>query len=194
MGANLGKVNATLTILAASVATFAVTNIDDIVLLTLFFARRVPTRNIVAGQYLGFLAIILLSCAGLHVTLTIPHQWIRVLGLVPLGLGMKQVVLLFRPHGEERPVPDRQSLISIALVTLSNGADNLAMYIPFFWVNLQHLRLILISYGFLVAVWCIIARWVGNRPFILNAANRIGHLLVPVVFIGLGIYIICSNH
>jgi cadmium resistance protein CadD (predicted permease) len=48
-------------ILAASVTTFAATNLDDLFLLTLFFARRVPTRRIVVGQYLGFAAIVLMS-------------------------------------------------------------------------------------------------------------------------------------
>jgi cadmium resistance protein CadD (predicted permease) len=50
-------VNAIAAVVTASVTTFAATNIDDIVLLTFFFARRVPTRNIVAGQYLGFLRL-----------------------------------------------------------------------------------------------------------------------------------------
>ena len=185
-----GRVSAIAAILTASVTTFAATNIDDIVLLTLFFARRVPTRNIVAGQYLGFLAIILLSCAGLLLTLAIPHQWIRPLGLVPLVLGLKQLVLLFRPQGKEESAADRHSPVSIALVTLSNGADNVGVYIPFFSVNRHHLWLILTSYALLVALWCTIGRWLGNHPNILNVVNRVGHLLVPIVFIGLGVYIL----
>lgn len=47
-----------LTVLAANVTTFAPTNLDDIFLLTVFFARRAPTRRIVAVQYLGFAAIV----------------------------------------------------------------------------------------------------------------------------------------
>ena len=182
--------SATAAIVAASVTTFAATNIDDIVLLTLFFARRVPTRNIVAGQYLGFLAIILLSYLGLLLTLAIPHQWIRALGLIPLLLGLKQLVLLFRKHEDEEAPADRQGLLTIALVTLSNGADNVGVYIPFFNVNRSHLRLIFASYAFLVALWCMVGKWIGNHKVILNAVNRVGHLLVPSVFIGLGMYIL----
>jgi cadmium resistance protein CadD (predicted permease) len=184
------RVNAIAAVVTASVTTFAATNIDDIVLLTFFFARRVPTRNIVAGQYLGFLAIILLSCAGLLATLAIPHQWTRALGLIPLALGLKHLVLLSRPNGAEETQADRQSLISIALVTLSNGADNVAVYIPFFSVNRQYLSLILTSYALLVALWCLIAKWLGNHPIILNAVNRAGTILVPFVFIALGVHIL----
>jgi cadmium resistance protein CadD (predicted permease) len=184
------RVNAIAAVVPASVTTFAATNIDDIVLLTFFFARRVPTRNIVAGQYLGFLAIILLSCAGLLATLAIPHQWTRALGLIPLALGLKHLFLLSRPNGTEETQADRQSLISIALVTLSNGADNVAVYIPFFSANRQYLWLILTSYASLVALWCMFAKWLGNHPMILNAVNRAGTLLVPFVFIALGVHIL----
>ena len=52
-----------LAALAASATTLAATNVDDIFLLTLVFARRVSTRRIVAGQYLGFAAIVTVSFA-----------------------------------------------------------------------------------------------------------------------------------
>jgi cadmium resistance protein CadD (predicted permease) len=59
--------------LAASVTTFAATNLDDLFLLTVFFARRVPTRRIVAGQCLGFAAIVIVSLAGVWAGLDAPE-------------------------------------------------------------------------------------------------------------------------
>ena len=180
----------TIAVVTASVITFAATNIDDLVLLTFFFARRVSARNIVVGQYLGFLGIILLSCAGLLLTRAIPHQWIRALGLVPLVLGLKELFLLSRPHGWKELPANRQGIISIATITLSNGADNVGIYVPFFSVNRKHLWLILTSYAFLIALWCTIGMRLGNHSVILRAVDRIGHLVVPVVFIGLGVYVL----
>jgi len=53
--------------LCQAIVLFAVTNIDDIVVLSLFFSRgnRAPgsTRRIVTGQYLGFGAILAVSPA-----------------------------------------------------------------------------------------------------------------------------------
>lgn len=50
-----------------AVGLFLVTNIDDIIVLSLFFARgagqRRTTSKIVAGQYLGFGGILLASLA-----------------------------------------------------------------------------------------------------------------------------------
>ena len=56
--------NGYLGILGASVTTFALTNIDDACLLTLLFAQRIPARRIVAGQYLGFAVIVVVSLLG----------------------------------------------------------------------------------------------------------------------------------
>jgi cadmium resistance protein CadD (predicted permease) len=178
------------TLLAAAFITFAATNIDDILLLTLFFAQRVPARRIVAGQYLGFFAIIVLSLLGALLAVGIPHQWVRVLGLLPLSLGLKQLIQACRNIEARQPHQNKQNLTSIALITLSNGADNVSVYVPFFHLNYRHLWLILISYAVLVAIWCVVARWLGHHPMIRHTVDRVGHWLVPFVFIGLGVYLL----
>ena len=52
---------------------------------------------------------------------------------------------------------NNDSVTSGALVTLSNGADNVGVYVPFFLVSQAYLALILITYAVLIAVWCFIA-------------------------------------
>lgn len=56
-----------LGIVGQAVGLFAVTNIDDILVLSLFFAQgaglRHSTRRIVIGQYLGFAAILAVAIA-----------------------------------------------------------------------------------------------------------------------------------
>ncbi len=84
--------NQYLAVLIASITTFAVTNIDDAFLLTFFFARRIPVRRIVAGQYAGFAAIVGISLIGAWGALAVPHRWIRLLGVLPLAIGMKRLL------------------------------------------------------------------------------------------------------
>ena len=181
--------NSLLAVLAVSLTTFAATNIDDLFLLTLFFARRVPTRRIVAGQYLGFAAIIVVSLIGVWGAVAIPHQWTRMLGLLPLAIGIKALLQTRRTEPNAR-ARTPYSLISIALVTLSNGADNVAVYVPFFLISRSYLWVILITYAVLIAIWCFIARWLGNHSLILRSVDRWGHWVIPIVFIGLGIYVL----
>lgn len=75
-----------------AVGLFLVTNIDDIIVLSLFFARRAgqrgTTTKIVVGQYLGFGAILLASIAvTLGAGLFLPDGAIPYFGLIPLLLG-----------------------------------------------------------------------------------------------------------
>src|ERR1700730_1874941 len=84
--------NSMLVAVSAGATTFAATSIDDLILLTLFFAHRIPTRKIVAGQYLGFGAIIAVTLIAIYFALSFPHKWVRVLGLLPIGIGIKQLI------------------------------------------------------------------------------------------------------
>jgi len=180
-----------LGVLSASVATFAATNVDDAFLLTFFFARRIPVRRIVLGQYVGFAAIILFSLIGVWGALAIPHRWIHFLGLLPLAMGIR---LLFRKRRSELEPPHitNSGMASIALVTLANGADNIGVYVPFFVNSRAYLWLILTVYAVMVAIWCAVGRWLGRRSLILRSVDRCGHWAVPLVFIGLGIYVLLS--
>jgi cadmium resistance protein CadD (predicted permease) len=180
-----------LAVLTASITTFAATNVDDAFLLTFLFAQRISTRRIVAGQYLGFGAIIVVSLIGVWVSLAVPHRWTRGLGLVPIAIGVTQ---LLRARRAELDVPPggNGKVASVALVTLSNGADNIGVYVPFFVKGRAYLWLILSAYAVLVALWCFVGRWLGNHSLILRSVDRWGHWAVPLVFIGLGLYVLGS--
>jgi cadmium resistance protein CadD (predicted permease) len=184
-------VNRYLAVLAASTTTFAVTNIDDAVLLTLFFARRIPTRRIVAGQYIGFAAIVGVSLVGVWGALAIPHRWIHFLGVIPLAIGIRHLLRVRRTDSQE-PRGRTESVASIALVTLSNGADNVSVYVPFFVIGRANLWLIMVAYAVLVALWCFVGRWLGGHSFVLRAVDRWGHWAAPLIFVGLGFYVLNS--
>ncbi len=177
------------TALTAGVTSFAATNIDDLVLLTLFFARRIPERKIVLGQYLGFLGIISLSLVGAWAAFAIPQPWIKWLGVLPLLLGLKELLLGHRGTTVEARASG-YGVASIALLTLSNGADNVGVYVPLFAIRRGDVWLIVATYMALVAVWCAVARWLGNHAAVLGAVDRWGHRVMPLVLIGLGVYVL----
>jgi len=181
-----------ISVLAASVTTFAATNLDDIFLLTVFFARRVPTRRIVAGHYLGFATIVALSFALVWgVSLAIPRVWTRLLGILPLAIGIKELVRIRRSQAipAER-VDSSVSVLSIATITLANGADNVGVYVPFFVAHQTDRQLVLVVYGLLPLVWCAVGKWFGRHALALKALAGWGHWIVPFVLIGLAGYIL----
>lgn len=90
---------------AAAAAVFIATDIDDIVILTLLFitARttgRPGSWQIVAGQYLGIGALVLLSAVVAAGLLVVPDEWTGLLGLLPITLGVRA---LRRHDDEEAP-------------------------------------------------------------------------------------------
>jgi cadmium resistance protein CadD (predicted permease) len=178
-------------VILASIATFAVTNIDDIVTLTLFFAQHVPTRNVVFGQCLGFAGVVALSLAGFWAAVSIPSTWFRFLGLLPLAIGIKQLVRMDRT--ERRSGARNPDVLSITAITLANGGDNIGVYVPFFAINQARVWVILLIFVALLLLWCLAGKWLGNHKIVLRSVNRYGHFVVPFVFVGLGIYILAAG-
>ncbi|MGW1345750.1 cadmium resistance transporter [Kribbella sp. NPDC002412] len=77
-----------------AIGMFAITNVDDLVILALFFgqaqrAGRTGAVRIVAGQYLGFTAILAASILAALGTGLLPEATIPYLGLLPLALGLR---------------------------------------------------------------------------------------------------------
>jgi cadmium resistance protein CadD (predicted permease) len=184
-------VNSFPAVILASVATFALTNIDDVVLLTFFFSRRVPMKTVVAGQYLGFSGIVALSLAGSWAAVSIPGAWLRLLGVLPLAVGVKQLLRMHRVRLKSDT--GGVGLLSIAIVTLANGGDNIGVYVPFFAIHHTRIGAILLVYASLLILWCAAGRWLGNHPLVLRSVDRYGHFIVPFVFIGLGIYVLATG-
>jgi len=176
-----------LEILGASVMTFALTNIDDACLLTVLFAQRIPPRRVVAGQYLGFLVIVVVSLLGAFAALAVPSRWVRLLGMVPIALGFRH---LLKQSGAGPQGASAMGIASIALITFSNGADNIGLYVPFFIVGRAYLWLILIAYALLIGLWCIGSRLLGSHSLVLGVVDRWAHRVMPIVFIGLGLMIL----
>ena len=128
------EITSVLAAIVASVTTFAATNVDDLFLLSVFFARRESMRRVIAGQYLGFAGIVALSMFGFWAALAIPLAWFRFLGFLPLAIGIKR---LLHTRKAEVPVASNFKVLSIAAITLANGGDNLGVYVPFFAVNFR---------------------------------------------------------
>jgi transposase len=95
------EITSVLAAIVASVTTFAATNVDDLFLLSVFFARREPIRRVMAGQYLGFAGIVALSMFGFWVALAIPLGWFRFIGC-DYHPGFQQIAFVDTDTGELR--------------------------------------------------------------------------------------------
>src|SRR5207248_10228314 len=86
--------------------TFAATNIDDIFVLTLFFSqtsRGFRSAHIVAGQYLGFSALVAISLVGFFGGRILPRTWVGLLGFVPILVGVRRWIHRHDPLVHVKP-------------------------------------------------------------------------------------------
>ncbi|WP_433274933.1 cadmium resistance transporter [Pseudonocardia xinjiangensis] len=185
---------------------FAVTNIDDVLVLALFFGRAAGHRGgatrVVIGQYLGFAAILAVSIVGALGAGLLPDAVIPYLGLLPLLLGMRAAWQAWRHRDDAEDAEDEvasdgtggPSILTVAAVTLANGGDNIGVYVPVLTATGNGG---LVVYGVvflvLVAVWCALGRFFATRPLVARALSRWGHILLPVVLIGIGLVILVEG-
>jgi cadmium resistance transport/sequestration family protein len=180
---------------------FVSTNIDDIFVLMLFFANKDFTPlQVVVGQYLGIGLLVGVSIVISLAALFFPANLIGLLGFVPIALGIKNLVDLRRKKlDDEQPAitSNRNSLrwLTVGVVTVSNGADNIGVYVPLFAnSSVNEIGLIGIIFALMVAVWCAIGYVLVQAPLIGHPLRRYGHQILPFVLIGLGIYILAEAY
>jgi cadmium resistance transport/sequestration family protein len=183
---------------AAAVGVFAGTNVDDLIVLTvLFLSARAAGRprpwQIWAGQYAGISVLIAVSAVAALGLTVVPDRWVGLLGLVPFALGVRGLVTAIRARrdGEDASPVVASGLVSVAGVTIANGADNISVYTPVLRTTGVADSLVTVAvFAVLVAVWCAAGSWLGSHKTVIGVVQRYGHWIVPVVFMLIGVVII----
>jgi cadmium resistance protein CadD (predicted permease) len=186
---------------ATAAAVFASVNLDGFLVLTmLFLSSRVSGRpgawQIVVGQYLGMAALVTLStlaAAGLRM---VPGRWVGLLGVVPIGLGIRGLVLAARANAnhEDTFQPIADGTATVTALTVANGGDNISVYTPFFRaLNTADWMITVAVFAILVAAWLAVAHRMSGNKRVLSLIARVGRWLVPCVFITVGCVIVASS-
>lgn len=190
-----------LSSIVAAVGLFVATNIDDIIILSLFFSRGAGQpgtfRRILVGQYIGFVGILALSVlAAVGSAAVLPPDAVPYFGLIPLGIGLWAVWEAWREDedGGEAQVRGKQlSVATVAAVTFANGGDNVGVYVPvFLQVSRTAVAVYCVVFLVLVAGLVWVARYITSRPRIARALDRWENILFPAVMIVLGVAILSS--
>jgi cadmium resistance transport/sequestration family protein len=192
-----------LTAFSTAVVAFVATNIDDILILIMFFSQvneNFRRRHIFIGQYLGFSLLLVASLPGFFGSLFVAPASIRLLGLVPIVVGLSS---LLQSEEKDDSLVDTQSgtsplnkwlspqTCSVAAVTVANGGDNIGIYVPLFANSkLESLPVILGVFFALVGAWCYGADRLTSFPAVAHFLTDYGSAFVPCALIGLGVFIV----
>ena len=186
-----------ITTIAAAVAMFAGTNIDDIVVLTVLFVAsasqgRPRAWQIVAGQYAGLITLVAISVVAALGLVIVPEDWVGLLGLLPLSLGVWGLIRGLRSGDEDEAPVVATGMVGVAAITIANGADNIAVYTPVFrTLGAPQTAVTIAVFLICVGIWCYAGRLLGTRRKVVDTLERVEHWLV--VFIVLGAIILLES-
>ncbi len=194
--------------LGVAAAAFVGTNIDNCVV-TMALVAGAPlerAHRIAAGQVIGFAVLVAVAAAAAAVLFEFSAAAVGLLGLVPLALGLRGLVALARSHGGEEHQEEKgrgrkrrlrpeeraigRGLTAAALITVSAGGDNLAVYIPLFRVggatNIGAILAVFVV-GEVLVTWIVLAG--GRHPGARSVMLRLGHLAVPILLCCIGVLV-----
>ncbi|EHR36415.1 CadD family cadmium resistance transporter [Helcococcus kunzii] len=188
----------------SAIGVYISTSIDYLLILVILFAQLHSKREklqIYAGQYLGTAVLVSISLFAAYVVNFIPDKWIvGLLGLIPLFIGIK-----FALSGEDEDETEeirekieqdksKNLLWTVVLLTIASGGDNLGVYIPYFSsLNWSKIIIVLIIFAIGIAILCELSRSLSKIPMVSEIIEKYEKIIVPVVFIALGIYIMYEN-
>jgi cadmium resistance protein CadD (predicted permease) len=218
-----------LIIISVAISAFIATNIDDLFLLTVFFAHpQYNSVSVIIGQYLGIISLILISIPVYIFKSSIPNFFMVLMGFIPLLIGLNEILDLYNNKTKPiSPISNQNSFnpkssafsrtlntnkdgatnneklgsyrifawFSVALITISNGADNIGVYAPLFSnLNQSELLLTILIFLIMTGIWCFFAHLIIKNKVLGTKIEKYGHIILPFVLIILGIGIIISNY
>lgn len=190
------------------------TSFHDNIYLTGFFRkvnRTFRPRHVAVGEFLGFSVLLIISLIDFAARLTVPHRVIGLLGVLPIPIGIQGLINNWqsrearsqnqqassRKFSNLRGFQSRKPSFSEALmdsqthnasaVAISNGSNNLSIYIPLF-ASLTPLKMAIVIpvlYGF-IATWLLLSFNLTRDPGIALALNRYARVFFPFILIFLG--------
>jgi len=185
-------------VLLSAIVVFISTSIDDLVLLILFHCQattRVQRISILVGQILGIGVLVGISLVGSYLASRMLEGWvIGLLGFIPIILGIR-AMLSKEESKEEATRTGRKSLLAtVTLVTIASGGDNLGIYIPWFaTLDGASLGLTMLVFLVFILIFWSLGYLLANQSHIKTLLSRFSAVLVPVVFLLLGLIILSEN-
>lgn len=189
----------------SAIGVYISTSIDYLIVLIILFAQLSQNKqkwHIYAGQYLGTGLLVGVSLVAAYVVNFVPEAWmVGLLGLIPIYLGIRFVIVGEGEEEEEEEITERleqskanQLFWTVTLLTIASGGDNLGIYIPYFAsLDWAQTLVALLVFAIGVIIFCELSRVLSSIPLISETIEKYKRIIVPLVFIPLGLYIMYES-
>lgn len=189
----------------SAIGVYISTSIDYLIVLIILFAQLSQNKqkwHIYAGQYLGTGLLVGVSLVAAYVVNFVPEAWIvGLLGLIPIYLGIRFAIVGEGEEEEEEETIERleqskanQLFWTVTLLTIASGGDNLGIYIPYFAsLDWAQTLVALLVFAIGVIIFCKLSQVLSSIPLISETIEKYTRIIVPLVFIPLGLYIMYES-
>ena len=189
----------------SAIGVYISTSIDYLIILIILFAQLSQNKqkwHIYAGQYLGTGLLVGASLVAAYVVNFVPEPWmVGLLGLIPIYLGIRFAIVGEGEEEEEEEISERleqskanQLFWTVTLLTIASGGDNLGIYIPYFAsLDWSQTLVALLVFAIGIIIFCELSRVLSSIPLISETIEKYQRIIVPLVFIPLGLYIMYES-
>lgn len=189
----------------SAIGVYISTSIDYLIVLIILFAQLLQNKqkwHIYAGQYLGTGLLVGVSLVAAYVVNFVPEAWmVGLLGLIPIYLGIRFAIVGEGEEEEEEEIIERleqskanQLFWTVTLLTIASGGDNLGIYTPYFAsLDWAQTLVALLVFAIGVIIFCELSRVLSSIPLISETIEKYKRIIVPLVFIPLGLYIMYES-
>jgi len=185
----------------AAAGAFGATNIDSLVALTVQLSGGNPRgghalgrHHALCGQYLALLVLLSLSALGAAGLLLLPARGTALFGLLPVGMGVHALVRARARKRNDPPVERvgrRSGTLAVALLAITCGGDNLAVYSPLLaHAGFPDALVVIAVFVALVPPMCALAGWLSRRAIGLGGIRALGEKAFPACLITLGLLVL----
>ena len=184
-------------IAGVALAAFASTNLDNLLLLTVLQGQAHERKLAVFFGYVGaIVAIVAMGLIATQLADALPVDKVGYLGLVPIAMGIYRFVSLRRSNGDGAAVAPGPALGAgaVAMLTIANGGDTIAVLLPLFAETAE--SLIWVLAGTIVGaavVWFAVSKAVSERAWVRRALPSVERWLVPALLIAVGFYVLLNT-
>ncbi|SON66328.1 Cadmium resistance protein [Latilactobacillus sakei] len=189
------------TAILTGITAYISTSIDYLIILMVIFGsvNRKERRLVYWGDLLGTSVLVAASLVMAFILGFVPQEWLLgLLGIIPVLMGLR---LLISGESDDDEVVESQMkkrrniIMNVAIITIATcGTDNTGIYVPIFAQStVQTLAVILITFFFMLSLFCYVGYLLIKIPKVAEILERYGMYITAIVYIGLGLYIMFES-
>jgi cadmium resistance protein CadD (predicted permease) len=179
--------------------------------------RNFRPLHVVTGEIIGFTVLLSLSLVGYAVGMNLPSSTVGLLGILPIAIGIKNLIEFANEARQNERGSDRLSTTKtephrphyltgfkarkltiwqvlrdrktydVALVSISNGSNNLSIYITLFAsLTLAKIAVVIPVLYIFIFTWLALSLSLTRMPGISLALNRNTKVFFPFILMWLG--------